>query len=250
MTGSEIAVRNKSLSSFSQPETIPSEIKPPKYHKIKSSVSSAPELAWAHKSRVFTKPAAGAKSAGKIGLSAAGSLPKAASGVTGNRAVLMAELLLAFGLIGLRAIADYVPDSDPSNPGTQTPPKGANPVLLAATMIGVFFMLAVVANINAGFAKFSYAFGGLVLVSLLMNSSAELQMVGGWVDNAKLGKTTTDGLTSNQVYTSVQIPVYSSATVQAIGNSGILDPANYITSGTQKTYGPNYQVVNPGAPIS
>lgn len=95
----------------------------------------------------------------------------------------MVEMIIAFAIIGLRAIADYAPADDLRSPGTEAPKKGANPVTLIASTLAVYFVLAFLASRGGWPARVSAAFGMLTIIALLINSENELQQVAGWIGN-------------------------------------------------------------------
>ena len=102
---------------------------------------------------------------------------------TGYQHVLMGEMIVAFVIIGIRAIADYAPDSDLSKPGTEQPQKGASPIVLITATLGVFFVLSFLATRGGYAAKASAAFGLLMIVGLMINSEAELAQVAHWIES-------------------------------------------------------------------
>lgn len=102
---------------------------------------------------------------------------------TGYQHVLMAEMLVAFGVIGIRAISDYTPASDISKPGTENPTKGASPIVLIAATLMVYFVLAFMASRGGWAARAAAAFGALMIIGLMINSESELADVATWIDN-------------------------------------------------------------------
>jgi len=102
---------------------------------------------------------------------------------SGYQHVLMGEMLVAFGIIGIRAIADYVPASDSHSPGSESSTKGQSPVVLAVATLAVYFVLAFMATRGGWPAKTAAAFGLLMIVALMINSETELGQVGTWIEN-------------------------------------------------------------------
>jgi hypothetical protein len=102
---------------------------------------------------------------------------------SGYQHVLMGEMIAAFVIIGIRAIADYTPASDTHNPGSETPKKGMSPIVLITATLGVFFVLSFLATRGGWPARTSAAFGLLMIVALMINSEAELAEVASWVEN-------------------------------------------------------------------
>lgn len=102
---------------------------------------------------------------------------------TGYQHVLMAEMLVAFTIIGIRSISDYVPADDTSKPGTEQPTKGASPIVLIAATLMVYFVLAFMASRGGWAARVAAAFGFLMIVGLMINSTSELEDVATWIDN-------------------------------------------------------------------
>jgi hypothetical protein len=102
---------------------------------------------------------------------------------SGYQHVLMGEMLAAFGIIGIRAIADYTPAGDMHGPGSEKPAKGASPVSLIAATLAVYFVLSFMATRGGWAARIAAAFGLLMIVALMINSEAELTSVAQWVEN-------------------------------------------------------------------
>jgi hypothetical protein len=102
---------------------------------------------------------------------------------SGYQHVLMGEMLIAFGIIGVRAIADYTPAGDSHGPGAETPGKGASPISLIVATLVVYFVLAFMATRGGWAAKSAAAFGLLMIVALMVNSETELGDVAQWIEN-------------------------------------------------------------------
>lgn len=102
---------------------------------------------------------------------------------SGYQHVLMGEMLAAFGIIGVRAIADYVPGTDEHGPGSETPSKGASPIVLITATLAVYFVLAFLATRGGWAARVAAAFGLLMIAGLMINSEAELAQVATWIEN-------------------------------------------------------------------
>lgn len=102
---------------------------------------------------------------------------------TGYQHVLMGEMVVAFFIIGIRAVADYVPASDMRQPGTESPKKGAPPIVLIVSTLGVFFVLSFLATRGGWAARASSTFGLLMIIALMINSESELAEVGTWIEN-------------------------------------------------------------------
>ena len=100
----------------------------------------------------------------------------------GNHA-LMTEFVAIMVIIILRALADYVPAEDESQPGDTTTPKGLEPLPLAAAAIATWFLLALVASMGRRASQAAVAFGALILLALLFNSNAELAKTGTWISS-------------------------------------------------------------------
>jgi len=95
----------------------------------------------------------------------------------------MLEFVVALVIIGLRAIADYRPASDQSQPGSEKPLKGLGPLPLTAATCFSWFILSSVAQKKGYTSYFAASFGALMLLVLLMNSSGELASVATWIDD-------------------------------------------------------------------
>jgi hypothetical protein len=95
----------------------------------------------------------------------------------------MAEMIVALGIIGVRAVSDYVPAGDAHAPGKETPVKGQSPVVLITATLAVYFVLSFLATRGGWAAKSAAAFGLLMIVGLMINSEAELADVAHWVEN-------------------------------------------------------------------
>lgn len=100
---------------------------------------------------------------------------------TGYQHVLMGEMVVAFVIIGIRAVADYVPAG--SAPGTESPKKGASPIVLIVSTLAVYFVLSFLATRGGWAARVASAFGLLTIIALMINSAVELEQVAGWVEN-------------------------------------------------------------------
>ena len=99
------------------------------------------------------------------------------------RGIVMLEFVVALVIIGLRAIADYRPASDQSQPGSEKPLKGLGPLPLTAATCFSWFILSSVAQKKGYTSYFAASFGALMLLVLLMNSSGELASVATWIDD-------------------------------------------------------------------
>jgi hypothetical protein len=102
---------------------------------------------------------------------------------TGYQHVLMAEMIVALGIIGVRAVSDYVPAGDSHNPGSEHPVKGQSPVVLITATLAVYFVLSFLATRGGWAAKSAAAFGLLMIAGLMINSEAELVDVAHWIEN-------------------------------------------------------------------
>lgn len=91
----------------------------------------------------------------------------------------MAEFALALAVIALRAIADYVPNSDVSKPGDESPAKGAHPLTMLTATLFVYFVLALGARSRI-MGRACLLFGALMDLTLMLRSRSELQTVAGW----------------------------------------------------------------------
>jgi hypothetical protein len=143
----------------------------------------------------------------------------------------MGEMLVAFGIIGVRAIADYVPAGDFHSPGTETPTKGASPIVLITSTLATYFVLAFMATRGGWAAKVAAAFGLLMIAALMINSEDELKSVATWIENIGTNS-------ANQ----------PSPTVPAQPNGGGGTGGGTGTGNGGKPSPPIVQ--NPGAPIS
>jgi hypothetical protein len=95
----------------------------------------------------------------------------------------MGEMLVAFGIIGVRAIADYVPAGDFHSPGSEKPTKGATPIVLIVSTLTVYFVLSFMATRGGWPARVAAGFGLLMIATLMINSESELAAVADWVEN-------------------------------------------------------------------
>jgi hypothetical protein len=103
----------------------------------------------------------------------------------GYQHVLMGEMVVSFLIIGLRAVADYIPNEDTHYPGKEAPKKGQSPIVLIASTLVVYFVLSFLATRGEWQARTASAFGTLMILGLLVNSQDELSQVAGWVENMK-----------------------------------------------------------------
>jgi hypothetical protein len=101
----------------------------------------------------------------------------------GGQHALMAEFLLFAGIVGLRAVADYVPaeqgqPTEGTSKGAITPRTGQlGPLPVLAAGFVVFFVLSFLAARGGTWAKIAAAFGLVIDVALLMKSLPELDTV-------------------------------------------------------------------------
>lgn len=130
--------------------------------------------------RGFDSYAGGNPSKRRLNLGKFAFNPKAPSGF---QHVLMGEMIAAFAIIGLRAVADYAPAGDLHSPGAETPQKGASPISLIASTLAVYFVLAFLATRGGWAARVAAAFGLLMIVALMINSASELSQVAQWFEN-------------------------------------------------------------------
>jgi len=98
----------------------------------------------------------------------------------GGQHALMAEFILFCVIVGMRAIADYVPSEGGTKKGTMTPPAGQlGPLPILAGGMVTFFVLSFLAARGGAAAKVAAA-GGLIMdLALLLRSTAELSKVSG-----------------------------------------------------------------------
>jgi hypothetical protein len=106
----------------------------------------------------------------------------------GGQHALMAEFILFCGIVGMRAVADYVPggeQNDGTAKGSMTPPAGQlGPLPVLAAGIVFFFVLSFLAARGGGWAKIAAVSGLIMDVALLMRSAAELNTVSQAFTNA------------------------------------------------------------------
>lgn len=136
---------------------------------------------------------------GKFGFSPKGGI----SSPTGYQHVLMGEMIAAFVIIGIRAIADYTPAGDLSSPGTESPKKGSTPIVLITATLAIYFVLAFLATRGGWAARVSSAFGLLMIIALMINSEAELVNVSTWIQS--IGTNTASQVAPTQA-TSPSVP--------------------------------------------
>jgi len=96
----------------------------------------------------------------------------------GGQHALMAEFLLFCGIVGMRAIADYVPQDEGASKGKITPSPGQlGPLPILAGGFALFFVLSFMAARGGTWAKTAAIFGLIVDLTLLMRSGPELLTV-------------------------------------------------------------------------
>lgn len=105
----------------------------------------------------------------------------------GGQHALMAEFILFCGIVGMRAVADYVPGGDQNQgtgKGTMTPPKGQlGPLPILAAGIVFYFLLSFLAARGGTWARIAAVSGLIMDLALLMRSTAELNTVSGAFTN-------------------------------------------------------------------
>lgn len=110
-------------------------------------------------------------------------LPRMVTGRSPAEHTLVAEFLVALVIIIIRAVADYVPQGNGTEPGEEQPAKGAHPLtMLAATLI-VYFVLSVAARTHTFMSRAAVLFGLLMDLTLLTKSGPEMQTVANWFAN-------------------------------------------------------------------
>ena len=121
---------------------------------------------------------------------AAAGTPRAVTVRKGGQHALMAEFLLFLGIVGMRAVADFVPGdqgqpTEGTSKGTVTPRSGQlGPLPILAAGFALFFVLSFLAARGGTWAKVAAAFGLVVDVALLMKSLPELNTVSQGFHNA------------------------------------------------------------------
>jgi hypothetical protein len=96
----------------------------------------------------------------------------------GGQHALMAEFILFCGIVGLRAVADYVPRNEGGDKGEIQPRAGQlGPLPILAAGFIVYFVLSFLAARGGTWAKAAAAFGLLIDLVLLMKSLPELGTV-------------------------------------------------------------------------
>jgi uncharacterized membrane protein YgcG len=134
----------------------------------------------------------------------------------------MGEMLVAFGIIGIRAIADYAPAGDSHSPGSEKPAKGASPISLIVATLTVYFVLAFMATRGGWAAKVAAAFGLLMIVALMVNSEGELGDVANWITN--IGTNATNQKAPAQSNSSLPSGSGNSTTVPSSGPGSTTEP--------------------------
>jgi len=91
---------------------------------------------------------------------------------------LTGELLLGAGIVAIRAVADYEPQSDGTLKGKIGHPKGQyGPLPILAGLIGTFFLLSFAAARGGLTARLAVIFGAVVVLALGMKSTSEMTTV-------------------------------------------------------------------------
>ena len=154
---------------------------------------------------------------------AAARTPRAVTVRKGGQHALMAEFLLFLGIVGMRAIADYVP-GDQGQPtegtakGAVTPRSGQlGPLPILAAGFTVFFVLSFLAARGGTWAKVAAAFGLVVDVALLMKSLPELNTVSQGFHNATATSQAGQGGQAGQSGTAGAGAAVGSSIAQGVG---------------------------------
>jgi hypothetical protein len=96
----------------------------------------------------------------------------------------MAEFLLFCGIVGMRAVADYVPRDEGTSKGEIQPTTGQlGPLPILAAGFVFFFILSFLAARGGTWARLAAIFGLIVDVALLLRSAPELETVAGSFGN-------------------------------------------------------------------
>lgn len=115
----------------------------------------------------------------------------------GGQHALMAEFLLFCGVVGLRAVADYVPEDQGAAKGEITPGAGQlGPLPILAAGFVFFFLMSFMAARGGTWAKVAAAAGLILDVALLLRSAPELEKVSGAFGNVAGTSTSTDNAAS------------------------------------------------------
>ena len=102
----------------------------------------------------------------------------------GGQHALMAEFLLFVGIVGMRAVADYVPRDEGTSKGEIQPTTGQlGPLPILAAGFVFFFILSFLAARGGTWARLAAIFGLIVDVALLLRSAPELETVAGSFGN-------------------------------------------------------------------
>src|ERR1700677_2146749 len=102
----------------------------------------------------------------------------------GGQHALMAEFLLFCGIVGMRAVADYVPRDEGTSKGEIQPTTGQlGPLPILAAGFVFFFILSFLAARGGTWARLAAIFGLIVDVALLLRSAPELETVAGSFGN-------------------------------------------------------------------
>jgi hypothetical protein len=100
------------------------------------------------------------------------------------KGMLTAELLAGGLLVLIRVVADFEVQTDGTVQGKVLHPKGQyGPMPILAGLIGSFFVLSFLAASGGTKAKVAVLFGGVIVLTLGMNSVNEIKTVSGTIGN-------------------------------------------------------------------
>lgn len=151
-------------------------------------------------------------------------------GYSGKR-MLTAELIVAFLIVAVRAVADYEPQADGTIKGKIAHPKGQyGPLPILAGLIMTFFVLSFLAASGGTKARLAVIAGGIIDIALLMKSADEFKKVadtfGGNLGTGQLpaGDWQTEGTAAG---TPIQSDSGSGASSSGGGGSGTVSGSGF-----------------------
>jgi len=100
------------------------------------------------------------------------------SGTYSGKGMLAAELMVGFALIAIRLVGDFTVQEDGTvKQNVLQPAKHYGPIAVLAGLLGSFFILSFVAAGGGTRAKLAVIFGGIIILSLGVNTLPEIEKI-------------------------------------------------------------------------
>ena len=156
------------------------------------------------------------------------------SGTYSGKGMLAAELVVGFALIAIRLVGDFTVQEDGTvKQNVLQPAKHYGPIAVLAGLLGSFFILSFVAAGGGTRAKLAVIFGGIIILSLGVNTLPEIEKISSTFGNIGTIKVPPPSGTLPDIYGNAGTGSESESTAQAVAGaaSGLLGaPATSIAT--------------------